>query len=83
MADLWVLDTRTARLLHVPGMPAFVALKFTSTTWTDDGRLVLLARNGAGDAVAVWRPGQPHLALKRLKLPSRDSAGSDTFAVVR
>lgn len=81
--DIWVLDTRTARLTHVPGMPAFVALKFTSTAWTDDGRLVLLAQVDDHDVVGVWRPGQRHLALKRLRLPSRDSAGSDTFAVLR
>ncbi|HEU5362732.1 MAG TPA: hypothetical protein VFU56_05275 [Gaiellaceae bacterium] len=83
VVDLWVLDTRTARLTHVPAMPAFVALKLTSTAWTDDGRLVLLARDRDGDRVAVWRPGQRRLALKPLKLPSRDSAGSDSFAVLR
>lgn len=83
VVDLWVLDTRTARLTHVPGMPAFVALKFTSTAWTDDGRLVLLAQVDDRDVVAVWRPGQRRLALKPLRLPSRESAGSDTFAVLR
>jgi hypothetical protein len=81
--DLWVLDTRTERLMHVPGMPAFVALKYTSTSWTDDGRLVLLAQVDGRDVVAVWRPGESRLALKPLKLPSRESAGSDTFAVLR
>ena len=81
--DLWVLDTKTARLTHVPGMPAFVALKFTSTAWTDDGRLVLLARAHGRDLVADWRPGRRRLALKPLQLPFRDSAGSDTFAVLR
>jgi hypothetical protein len=64
-------------------MPAFVSLKFTSTTWTDDGRLVLLAQVDNRDVVALWRPGQRHLALKPLRLPPRDSAGSDTFAVLR
>jgi hypothetical protein len=83
VVDLWVLDTKTARLTHLPGMPAFVSLKFTSTTWTDDGRLVLLAQVDNRDVVALWRPGQRHLALKRLRLPPRDSAGSDTFAVLR
>jgi hypothetical protein len=64
-------------------MPAFVALKYTSTSWTDDGRLVLLAQVDGRDVVAVWRPGESRLALKPLKLPSRESAGSDTFAVLR
>jgi hypothetical protein len=81
--DVWVLDIKTARLAHLPGMPAFVALKFTSTAWTDDGRLVLLARLDQREVVAVWRPGQQRLALKPLKLPARGSAGSDTFAVLR
>ena len=30
-----------------------------------------------GEAIAVWRPGQDHLALKRVDLPDPD--GSDTF----
>jgi hypothetical protein len=81
--DLWVLDTKTTRLTRVPGLPAFVALKLTSTAWTDDDRLVLLAQVDGRDVVGVWRPGQRRLALKTLKLPPRASAGSDTFAVVR
>jgi hypothetical protein len=45
-------------------MPAEVALKFTSMSWTGDGRLGFLARTAdAGDVVAVWRPGQPRIAV--------------------
>lgn len=69
--DLWLLDTRTAKLTHVPGMPAYVHLKWTNMAWSDDGRLVLLVQTGRGrDVVAVWRPGQNHLALKLVQLPA-------------
>jgi hypothetical protein len=63
-------------------MPAFLWLKFTSMTWTDDGRLVLLGEDGSrGGFVAVWRPGWKRLALKRIPLLHRRS-GSDSFATV-
>jgi hypothetical protein len=76
--DVWLLDTRTAELTQVPDMPAFVSLKLTSMVWTDDGRLVLLAESGR-DVVATWRPGQPRLLVKELRLRER-GGGSDSFA---
>jgi hypothetical protein len=81
--DVWLLDTTTMRLTQVPGMPVFVSLKFTSMTWTNDGRLVLLARSNGRNAVAIWRPGQAQLAVKTLHLPARGNSGSDSFAVLR
>jgi hypothetical protein len=81
--DVWVVDTMTGALTHVPGMPAFVLLKFTSMQWTHDGRLVLLGRDSDTRAfVAVWRPRQPRLRVKTLQLPE-PSGGSDSFAVIR
>jgi hypothetical protein len=77
--DVWLLDTKTARLTHVPGMPALVSLKRTSMAWTHDGRLVVLGESSGRDIVAVWRPGQERLAVKTVRLPERDS-GSDSFA---
>jgi hypothetical protein len=62
-------------------MPAFVALKRTNIAWTADGRLVLLGESGR-PLVAVWRPGDRRLAVKRVRLPERTS-GSDSFAVLR
>lgn len=79
--DGWLLDTKTGKLTQLPGMPALVELKRTSIAWTDDGRLVMLARSGGEDLVAVWRPGRRRLALKRVQLPERNS-GSDSFAPV-
>jgi hypothetical protein len=78
--DLWLLDPATRRLRHLPDMPAIVDLKFTSTAWTDDGRLVCLARTARNNVVAVWRPGQRRIATRRVQIPNRNS-GSDTFAV--
>jgi hypothetical protein len=80
--DVWLLDTKTRKLVHLPGMPAFVALKETSMVWTDDGRLVLLARSGGKNWVALWRSGQRRLALKAVRLGQRE-AGSDSFAAIR
>jgi hypothetical protein len=80
--DVWLLDTRTGELSQLPGMPALVHLKRTSLSWTDDGRLVLLGEDDAGGFVAVWRPGEPQLAVARLRIPERDGA-SDSFAVLR
>jgi hypothetical protein len=80
--DVWVLDTATGALTHVPGMPAFVRLKFSSMQWTHDGRLVLLGRDSPERAfVAVWRPGQRRLGIKTVQLP--EASGSDSFAVIR
>jgi hypothetical protein len=63
--DLWLLDTRTRRWRHLPGMPAHVVPKTTDVEWTSDGGVVLLAR----DVLAVWRPGETRLAVGRVKPP--------------
>ncbi len=80
--DAWLLDTRTAELTQVPGMPAFVGLKTTSMEWTSDGRLVLLGEDDRRGFVAVWRPGQARLSVKTVKLPRRVGY-SDSFAPLR
>jgi hypothetical protein len=82
VADVWLLDPATRRLSQLPGMPAAVSLKFTSMSWTSDGRLVLLARSARRDVVAVWRPGWKHIAVRTVRLPIRGRSGSDTFAIL-
>ena len=77
--DVWVLDVRTGTLAQLPGMPALVALKATDMAWTDDGRLVLLGESEGRDVVAVWRPGETRLGVRRVRMPER-SGGSDSFA---
>jgi hypothetical protein len=76
--DVWLLDAKTRKLTQLPGMPAFVSLKRTNMTWTDDGRLVLLAESDGKEVVAVWRPGRRSLALKPVQL--EPTGGSDSFA---
>jgi len=79
VADAWLLDPASGRLTRVPGLPAAVALKFTSMSWTADGRLVWLAESGGRDVVAVWRPGRRRLSVRPVRIPRR-TGGSDTFA---
>ena len=79
--DVWLLDTQTGALTHLPVMSAFVDLKSMSMQWTRDGCLVILGENGVKGLVAVWRPGPAKLQLKRLRLPQRTS-GSDSFALL-
>lgn len=78
VTDVWLLDPSTRGFQHLPDMPAAVSLKFTSMSWTGDGRLVMLAHTAQRDVVAVWRPGQNRIEVRRVKLPERNS-GSDSF----
>jgi hypothetical protein len=78
VSDIWLLDLQTRRWRRLPGMPLITGVKFMSMAWTGDGRLVLAGDfERYGKALATWRPGQDHLAVKRLALPA--FAGSDTF----
>ncbi|HET6173749.1 MAG TPA: hypothetical protein VFD90_14135 [Gaiellales bacterium] len=77
--DVWVLDTFTGKLTHLPSSPAYVSLKRTSIAWTHDSRLVLLGEVDERAFVGVWRPGQTRLALKTIHFPRRNGA-SDAFA---
>ena len=80
--DLWLLNTATRRWQHLPDLPAAdIAAKATDMAWTGDGRLVVLTQTATGgQVVAVWRPGQPRLALGQLTLPT-PSPGTDTLAI--
>jgi hypothetical protein len=82
VTDVWLLNAVSRRFHHLPDMPAFVSLKFTSMSWTRDGRLVMLAESTGRDVVAVWRAGQRRIAVRRVSLPNRNS-GSDSFVVLR
>ncbi len=65
--DLWVLDTTTRRWQHLPDMPAPMVPKATDVQWTADGGVVLLSSN----LLAVWRPGEPRLAVGRVQPPKQ------------
>jgi len=69
-ADLWVLNTSTGALTHVPGFPALELLKQSSVGWTADGRLVIAARGGGRTVVGLWKPGQRTLPVR--SVPSLD-----------
>jgi hypothetical protein len=79
--DIWILDTQTGDLAHLPGMPAFVDLKFTSIQWTRDERLVLLAQSDKRGYVAIWKAGADQLVVKPVRLPTRTS-GSNSFVLL-
>jgi hypothetical protein len=80
VTDLWLLDSAAGSFSHLPDMPADVDLKFTSMSWTRDGRLVILAQTDRSSVVAVWRAGDARIATRIVRLPSRKS-GSDSFVV--
>jgi hypothetical protein len=80
VTDVWLLNLLTRRFRHLPDMPAAVSLKFTSMAWASRQRLVMLAQTTQHDVVAVWRPGQRRIQVRRVQLPERNS-GSDSFVV--
>ncbi len=63
-ADVWVLNTSTGALTHVPGFPALELLKFSSIAWTAKNQLVIAARGGGRTVVGVWTPGESRLPVR-------------------
>lgn len=81
--DVWLLDLTTRRWRQLPDMPLRLAPAKPQLSWTADGRLLLLA-GLAGDPaglVAVWRPGQPRLAARRVRLPEPGPGGGFRFVI--
>ena len=68
--DVWVLNTSTGALTHVPGFPALELLKFSSIGWSATDQLVIAARGGGRTVVGVWKPGQSTLPIRTV--PSLD-----------
>jgi hypothetical protein len=77
--DAWMLDPSTGAFSELPAFPALVDLKFSSLRWIADGRLVFLARGQGHGLLAIWRPGEATLAVRRVRLPA--PSGSAAFAV--
>jgi hypothetical protein len=69
--DLWLLATASRRWHHLPGMPARLVPKVTYVRWTGDGRAVIMSEN----LLAVWRPGEPRLAVSRVRRPKQAASG--------
>jgi hypothetical protein len=81
--DVWLLDITTRRWQRLPDMPLRLAPNKPQLRWTADGRLLLLA--GLADdlttVVAVWRPGEPRVAVRHLKLPELAPRGGFRFVI--
>jgi hypothetical protein len=69
--DIWLLDLGTRRWRQLPDMPLRLAPSKPQATWTADGRLLVLAELADEPAglVAVWRPGEPRIAVRRVRFP--------------
>jgi hypothetical protein len=81
--DVWLLDLTTRRWQRLPEMPLRLAPSKPQLRWTADGRLVLLAGLPGEPAsmVAVWRPGQPRIAVRRVQLPDPERRNGFRFAI--
>ena len=81
--DVWLLDLTTRRWQQLPDMPLRLAPSKPQLRWTADGRLVLLAGlpDEPASVVAVWRPGQPRIAARRVQLPNLERRSGYRFAI--
>jgi hypothetical protein len=81
--DVWLLDLATRRWQQLPDMPLRLSPSKPQLRWTDDGRLLLLAglADDAASMVAVWRPGEPRIAVRRVKLPEPEQRSGFRFAI--
>jgi hypothetical protein len=81
--DVWLLDLTTRRWRQLPGMPLRLDASKPQLSWTTDGRLLLLAglADDPASVVAVWRPGEPQLAVRRVELPGSERRSGYRFAV--
>jgi hypothetical protein len=81
--DIWLLDLTTRRWQQLPDMPLRIAPAKPQLRWTADGRLLLagVAGEPAAAMVALWRPGEPRLAVRRVNLPGPARRNGFRFAI--
>ena len=81
--DVWLLDITTRRWRQLPDMPLRLAPSKPQLRWTADGRLLLLAglADDPAGLVAVWRPGEPRIAVRRVRLPKPERRTGFRFAI--
>jgi hypothetical protein len=81
--DVWLLDLATRRWRQLPDMPLRLAPSKPQLQWTADGRLLLLAglADDPASVVAVWRPGEPRIATRQVRLPGPERPGGYRFAI--
>jgi hypothetical protein len=81
--DVWLLDIPTRRWQQLPDMPLRLAPDKPQLRWTADGRLLLLAglAHDPAGLVAVWRPGEPRVAVRQVQLPEPERRGGFRFVI--
>jgi|Tabmets5t2r1_1033131.scaffolds.fasta_scaffold04105_5 hypothetical protein len=81
--DVWLLDVASRGWRRLPDMPLRLGPSKPQLRWTPDGRLVLLAEVAGEPAavVAVWRPGQSRIAVRRVQLPDPERGGGFRFVL--
>jgi hypothetical protein len=81
--DLWLLDVTSRRWRQLPDMPLRLAASKPQLRWTADGRLLLLAglADDPASLLAVWRPGEPRIAVRQVKLPGTGLREGFRFAI--
>jgi hypothetical protein len=81
--DVWLLDLTTRAWQRLPDMPLRLGPSKPQLRWTADGRLLLLAglADDPASMVAVWRPGEPRIAVRRVQLPEPGPGGGLRFAI--
>jgi hypothetical protein len=82
--DLWLLDITTRDWQQLPDMPLRIGPSKPQAAWTADGRLLLLAGladDPASGLVAVWRPGQPRMAVRHVRLPEPGPPSGFRFVI--
>jgi hypothetical protein len=81
--DVWLLDLTARRWQRLPDMPLRLASSKPQLRWTADGRLLLLAglADDPASLVAVWRPGEPRIAVRRVRLPESGRRGGFRYVI--
>jgi hypothetical protein len=81
--DVWLLDVTSRRWRQLPDMPLRLAASKPQLRWTADGRLLLLAglADDPASLLAVWRPGEPRISVRQVKLPGQQRREGFRFAI--
>ena len=79
--DIFLLDTHTGKVTHVPGFPAQIDLKFSSIAWASGNRLVLMIHAADRTTLGIYHPGDRSVALRRVRVP-QPIGGSATFVPI-
>ncbi len=81
--DVWLLDISTRGWQQLPDMPLRLAPSKPQLRWTADGRLLLLAglADDPAGLVAVWRPGEPRVAVRQVRLPEPERRTGFRFVI--